>query len=902
MLNILRKQLNQQQFMPLLTDTEAYWFKTKDIQVLPLMALAQANMQQKQKVFETMELIKQHRNDFNVDARADLSAVLVFLGRHDQGELLMKSVLQTQPDHAQALAQLAWCRLREDKKDESVDFFQQSFDSALKQNEIILPVSTNLVKLRVEAEAFEQAQFILDAAISLFKAQFDELSEASVKQQKRLYRNLQFEIWVSQEDFAQVEQWLEDHKEELEEDEWVELMVAWAHMLLGRDKHAQAEESLKLALKQYPENTNVLEVIADVANSQGRLRQAALLLKRAIRCAEKQEQALPKRIQLWCKLSDYYLHKMEGAARKALEKAQECYDQLEVDDKTSDEKETDDKQKQAIPEQQKKHLLSQINTALAKVESEEQNFDVAEKLFKEVLEESPRFLPAIQAYGHQKMLQGDIDQAVELFEQVKAIDPARGFSALINARQFPEDKETLEKLEKVARQPNMMGSINTSMMYQLASAWEKQKDYDKAFGLVQEANENSLKLLKYDPKEHRQRCARIRHAFPKDLYEHRKDCGVQSSLPVYVLGMPRSGTTLVEQILAGHSQICGAGELGVIPQVIAGLERWERHVGSGRNFPDCIDDISPYVSEGIANNVLKELQEFDEEAKHVVDKLPHNFQNIGLIKFLFPKAKIISIRRDPRDIAVSNYFTDYQAKHGGMGFAYDLKNIGEQLSDHNLMMHYWNEIFPGEILEVNYEDVVEDLEGSAKKMLDYIGVDWEEGVLAFNELDRPVKTASVWQVRQPVYKTSKAKWKNYQENLKPLFEGTNAKITWDDIEMLTMPEPGLLSEGVAQYKDEKLDEAEYTFKKLLHHLPEHAAANFMTGLVYVRKGHLKDGIELMEKGFAKCRWNKDWRKDLIQAYELAGEDEKAEKLKPKPRKKKESDSESTEKTDEVLES
>lgn len=348
-------------------------------------------------------------------------------------------------------------------------------------------------------------------------------------------------------------------------------------------------------------------------------------------------------------------------------------------------------------------------------------------------------------------------------------------------------------------------------------------------------------------------------------------------------GRPRSGTTLVEQILAGHSQIFGAGELSIIPSRIQGLNRWERHVGSGRAYPDCVDDMTPYVTRGIADGILKELQEYAPEAKHVVDKLPHNFENIGLIKFFFPNAKIISVRRDPRDIAISNYFTDYQAKHGGMGFAYDLTDIGQQLADHNLLMHHWHQLFPGEILEINYEDVVEDLESSARKMLDYIGVAWEPQVLAFNELERPVKTASVWQVRQPVYKTSKAKWESYKNYLTPLIEGTNAKIEWEPIEMIALPEPGLLTEGIDLYKQDKLDEAEYCFKKLLHHIPNHATANFMVGLIYMHKNHLQEGVVLMEEGYKRCPWNRNWRKDLIQAYEMVGDTDKAKKLKRKKR-------------------
>lgn len=240
------------------------------------------------------------------------------------------------------------------------------------------------------------------------------------------------------------------------------------------------------------------------------------------------------------------------------------------------------------------------------------------------------------------------------------------------------------------------------------------------------------------------------------------------------------------------------------------------------------------------------------------------------------------MRRDPRDIAVSNYFTDYQAKHGGMGFAYDLEDIGEQLADHNLLMHHWHQTFPGEILELNYEDVVDDLEGSARKILDYIGVEWEPQVLKFNELERTVKTASVWQVRQPIYKTSKAKWKRYEDHLAPLIRGTNARIEWDPIEdMMTLPEAGFLTHGVELYKQGDLDGAEMSFKKMLHHNPNHAACNYMTGLVYFCKQHYAEGIELVEKALAKAPWHKEWQQSLIKACEILGDQDQVLLLREK---------------------
>jgi tetratricopeptide (TPR) repeat protein len=481
-------------------------------------------------------------------------------------------------------------------------------------------------------------------------------------------------------------------------------------------------------------------------------------------------------------------------------------------------------------------------------------------------------------------LLGRIDDAVALFERINAIDPAQGAAALINARRFPEDAAALDKLEQLARRPNQEGSAHSGLLLQLARAWEKQKDFDKAFALATEANETIKRHLRYDPNESRQYSARIRRTFSSGLFEHRRDCGYRgedASLPVFVLGMPRSGTTLVEQILAGHSQIFGAGELGVIPSCIQGLNRWERHLGSGRSYPDCIDDLSPRTIDAIARELLAQLKALAADkarARHVVDKLPHNFHHVGLIKLIFPRARIISVRRDPRDIALSNYFTDYQAKHGGMGFAYDLNWIGEHLADHNLLMHHWDRLFPGEILEVRYEDVIEHTEQTAKSMLSYIGVPWEPGVLAFHKLDRPVNTASVWQVRQPIYRTSQDKWRRYAEHLAPLIEGTNRRIEPGPVESVVLPEPGLLTDGVEFCRQGNLDEAEKHFKRLLHFLPDHAAANFMLGHVQARKGQVHAGIRLMEKALALAPWHRNWRVDLIRAYRLAGKTEKAESL------------------------
>ncbi len=864
-LNILRRLAYYQQFDELRDGAESYLAESGDISVLPLLAFAYASLGQRDQVESLLVRIDEQMEHLDSGARVDLAAVYILTMRVDDARALLESVLQDDAKHALALARLAWCCAHDNQLQQAQKLYEQS--EAIEPGR--LQLYTNLIQLCLEQDDHEAAQLWLDKAIVSFEHVYDDLPEHVAELQTTHLRCLQLEIWVADEAFARVEEWLEEKRESIEEDEWCGLLTSYAAQLGKHDRQDQGSEALRKGLKYYPEKIELHEQLAELEQVQGHFMQGMHLLRRAIKLAEEQEKMTAG---LWARLSSVCLHRSDEQARFAAEKAVGIAEALEVDEQH--------------PEAMLKNLRLQAKNALAQVESQEQNFEEADKLFRELLDDNAWFLPALQGLGQQQMQRGKIDEAVELFERVKEIAPAKGYSALINARQFPDDEETLNKIEKAARQPSMEGAVSAGLLFQLASAWEKQKDYDKAFGMAQEANDASRRFLKYDGKEHRNSCARTRAAFCPELYEHRKERGSDSTLPVFVLGMPRSGTTLIEQILAGHSEIFGAGELGVIPQVVQGLERWERHVGSGRQYPDCVDDLNPYVSAGIAENVLKELQEFDESAKHVVDKLPHNFENVGLIKFLFPNAKIISVRRDPRDIAISNYFTDYQAKHGGMGFAYDLTSIGEQLADHNLLMHHWHELFPGEILEINYEDVVDDTEGSARKMLDYIGVEWEPQVLAFNELDRPVKTASVWQVRQPIYKTSKAKWMRYEKHLEPLIAGTNAKIEPDPItDMARLPVPGLLVDGVALYEEGKLDEAEYKFKQLMHHVPEHAAANFMVGSIYVQKHHLQEGIALMEKGHEQCPWNKNWSNDLIQAYELNGETGKAETLRQKGVKK-----------------
>ncbi len=840
--------VDQQQFITLKQAVETYLAQTNDFQVLPLKALALAHLDERVPAEKALADAQAQLAEFNDDGLVDMAGVYCLMYRLVEAKELLQVIVNKHPGNALALARLAWCYMQSGELEQAVLLYQQSIDLAPNR----LPVWSALSRLYLQTNDSKKAQDSLDAGIRCLKDQQGQLPESAVTRFTEQFRCGQLELWVVNDQIAEAEQWLETHQPGLNEEQWAALVVQFASSLSSVGEHATAEDALGSALKVYPKNEVLIYQLYELANIQGRTGQVIKLLKQLIALAKESQQP---QVKYWVQLSTACLHQSIEQARHGAEKALELVSSMQVSDDT--------------PQGMINEFSLQAKNALAQVESQEQNFELAETLFNEVLVENPYFIGALQGLGQQHMQRGNMADAIALFERIKVINPAKGYSSLINARTFPDDPAVLERMEKVARTPSLEGAVNSSLLLQIASAWEKRENYDKAFSLAEEANNTSKKLLKYNAKAHRQECARSRYAFSKSLYDNRPNTGVSSSLPVYVLGMPRSGTTLVEQILAGHSKIFGAGELGLIPGRIQGLNRWERHTGSGRCYPDSVDDLTPYIVEGIANGILKELQEYDGQALHVVDKLPHNFENIGFIKFLFPNARIISVRRDPRDIALSNYFTNYQAKHGGMGFAYDLEWIGEQLADHNMMMHHWHSIFPNEILEINYEDVINDTEGMARKMLSYIGVEWEPQVLKFNELERSVKTASVWQVRQPIYKTSQAKWKRYEKHLGSLIKGTNKKIEFNTIKMLSLPEAGFLTTGVEHYRKGELDLAETSFKKMLHHIPDHAACNYMVGLVYLSKNHLNEGIEHIKKALDKVPWQKEWQETLQKATEKA---------------------------------
>jgi hypothetical protein len=227
-------------------------------------------------------------------------------------------------------------------------------------------------------------------------------------------------------------------------------------------------------------------------------------------------------------------------------------------------------------------------------------------------------------------------------------------------------------------------------------------------------------------------------------------------MPIFVLGMPRSGTTLVEQILASHPQVHGAGELRALQRLVDGLG----------DYPAAATRLAPAELARLGESYLAQIRPLAGGRAHLVDKMPANFLHAGLIHLMLPGARIVHCRRDPVDTCLSCYTKLFS---GEQMFAYDLRELGLFHRAYQTLMAHWRAVLPPDrFIEVDYEAVVENLEGEARRLVAFLGLPWDEACLGFHKTERPVRTASVNQVRQPIYRTSAGRWKAHAAHLEPL--------------------------------------------------------------------------------------------------------------------------------------
>ena len=316
-----------------------------------------------------------------------------------------------------------------------------------------------------------------------------------------------------------------------------------------------------------------------------------------------------------------------------------------------------------------------------------------------------------------------------------------------------------------------MSKHESSLRYAASELLDKLGRYDEAF--AQATGANVLRRPPYDPAIHQQTFDRLIAYFTRERITALPRAEHRSQKPVFIVGMPRSGTSLVEQILASHPSIHGAGELDFINRVFAGT--LSMLSATANDYPACLDRLTVDIANGMAEIYLRPLIALDPGAERITDKLPLNFLHLGLIALLLPDAHVIHCRRDPLDTCLSCYMTEFALAND---FKYDLTHAGLFYRLYERLMEHWKSVLDIPILDVDYEQMIAEPEVQSRRLIEFVGLPWDEQCLRFHESKRAVITASTQQVREPIYNSSVQRWRHYEKFLGPLKTALGTGPDW----------------------------------------------------------------------------------------------------------------------------
>jgi Flp pilus assembly protein TadD len=361
---------------------------------------------------------------------------------------------------------------------------------------------------------------------------------------------------------------------------------------------------------------------------------------------------------------------------------------------------------------------------------------------------------------------GDFDAAVAIFRSALEQKPKypTAVAHLLALRKGLEDPSLVVKAEEHLAARDIVKPVRVQLEFALGKHFDAAKDFDGAFRHYAAANDIVAEGRKYKPLAVEAHVSRLISTFDRALFEAKRALGSESERPLFVIGMPRSGTTLTEQILASHREIAGAGELGYFNYMAYTLSREAGLEGDLATYAPSLDGTA---LKRCFTGYLEQLDEVSADAARVVDKMPMNFMQLGLIALAFPRARVIHCRRDPLDTCLSCYFENF---HEDQRYSTKLESLGHYYRQYERLMQHWARALPLPILEMRYEDTVADTEAQARRLIEFCGLEWDESCLDFHRTSRAVNTPSRWQVRQPIYSSSVERWRRYEKHLGPLRE------------------------------------------------------------------------------------------------------------------------------------
>jgi tetratricopeptide (TPR) repeat protein len=413
---------------------------------------------------------------------------------------------------------------------------------------------------------------------------------------------------------------------------------------------------------------------------------------------------------------------------------------------------------------------AEAHCSLGNAFKEQRKLDEALACYRRALELRPDFTDAHNNIGAAWEEQGDLQAAEDSFRAALGSNSRFALAhyklAELLGGKLPD--EDLAAQRRLLAESDLPDAQRLLLHFGLAQVLDARGEYAEAAEHLERGNALQLAERRkygqgYDPKAHESFVTQMVGVCTPDFFERCRGLGSNSKVPVFVFGLPRSGTTLIEQILAGHSKIYGAGELRVVPQLFDAIPG-----ALGRSAPplECMPHLDGAALQRLSVHHEERLAALaGQQAERIVDKLPDNYVYLGLLAALFPRAALIHCRRDVRDVAVSCWKTIFTS----VRWANDFVHIASRIHNHQRLMDHWRTVSAVPLLEVDYEETVADVEGVARKLVAWCGLDWEPACLEFAKARRPVRTASVVQVRRPVFATSVGRWKHYEQALAPLW-------------------------------------------------------------------------------------------------------------------------------------
>ena len=516
-------------------------------------------------------------------------------------------------------------------------------------------------------------------------------------------------------------------------------VLLYIDQILNEGRLGMAEAKCRAFLKENPTHTYAMSLLAEIANRLGYFDDAEFLLEKAVEF----------------KPDDGDLRMKYASILRKKQKFAKTMEQVNI-----------------LCDKHPDNLTYQAQKASEIMQNGDH--ETAITLLDDILSKNPYNFSTFTSKGHAQKTLGKTDEAIKSYQSAYQIKPDHGeaFFSLANLKTYSFSSSELESMREQVSRVDLSLRDKAYFHFALAQGCEVNGEYDEAFFHLEKGNKIKHDQSQYSI-ERMEKELQAQIEICNDKFFHDLgNGGCDTKEPIFILGLPRAGSTLIEQILASHSMVDGTLELPNILSIAQSL-RGDDIYGKLGNYPKSMESLSLDQREALGRGYIEDTKMHRKDAPMFTDKMPNNFRHIGLIHLIMPNAKIIDARRYPLDCCFSMF---KQLFAQGQEFSYGLAEAGSYYRNYVNLMDHWNSVLPDKILRVNNEDVIEDLEGQVRRMLEFLELPFEEQCISFHETDRSVRTASSEQVRRPINKDGMERWKPYSKHLKPLVDNLGHQL------------------------------------------------------------------------------------------------------------------------------